>query len=228
MTGNGKRPPTRGAPISAWLGTSVRSRRIRLGLSQEQLAERAGLHRTYIAGIEGGGRNITLKSIEKLALALETSVSTLLAESDRSARTSVPSLLVAEDNPKDLEATLAGFRRARLTNEIHIVRDGEAALDFLFCKGKYAGRRGTSAPQIVLLDMSLPKVNGLEVLRRIKADDRTRPIHVIAMADSDGESREALKLGAADYLVKPVDFQKFCGVTPQLSFDWTLLQPSAV
>jgi len=219
----------RRTPISAYLGASVRSRRIRLGFSQEELAERAGLHRTYIAGIEGGGRNITLKSIEKLAGALQTSVATLLAESDQSTRGKVPSLLVVEDDPRDLESTLQGFRQARLTNEIHIVRDGEAAMDFLFAQGKYSSRKAEAVPQIVLLDLSLPKITGLDVLRRIKADDRTRSIHVIAITSSAKNSyQQALKLGAVDYLIKPVEFQQFCRITPQLSFDWTLLLPATV
>jgi len=229
MNGNGERELVPGLPISASLGASVRSRRIRLGISQEELAERAGLHRTYIAGIEGGGRNITLKSAQKLAKALETSVATLLTDSDHSPAGNVPSLFLVEDDPKDLEVTLEAFRQARLKNEIHVARDGEEALDFIFCRGRYAARRGEPAPQLILLDLDLPKIHGLEVLRRMKADKHTQTIPVIVLsgASKDQHLREALRLGAATHLNKPVDFQNFCRITPQLSFDWTLFPPAS-
>jgi len=227
MNGNGEREPAPGLPITASLGASVRSRRIRLGISQEELAERAGLHRTYIAGIEGGGRNITLKSAQKLAKALETSVATLLTDTDHSTAAKAPGLLLVEDDPKDLEATLGTFRQARVTNEIHVARDGEEALDFLFCKGKYAARKGEAPPQLLLLDLDLPKVHGLEVLRRVKADRITQaiPVVVLSVSGKDQHVREALRLGAATHLVKPMDFHDFCKITPQLSLSWTLLQP---
>lgn len=108
----------RGLPITASLGASVRSRRFRLGISQEELAERAGLHRTYIAGIEGGRRNITLKSIQKLAQALETSVGALLAESDNSLRKDIPSLLLVENDPRGLELTLEAFPMTRFRQRL--------------------------------------------------------------------------------------------------------------
>jgi CheY-like chemotaxis protein len=230
MHRNGYRELLQGLPLLASLGASVRSRRFRLGISQEQLAERAGLHRTYIAGIEGGGRNITLKSIQKLAHALETSAGTLLAESEKKSRTDVVSLLLVEQDAKDLESTLESFRRARLTNQVHVARDGEAALDFLFCRGKHSIRRGEPLPQMVLLNLELPKVSGLEVLRRVKADKETGMIHFIVLASSvkDEQLGEALRLGAATHLLKPVSFPDFSRVMPKLNLDWTLSHSTAV
>jgi CheY-like chemotaxis protein len=227
MYGNGHRGLAIGRPITISLGASVRSRRLRLGISQEELAERSGLHRTYIAGIEGGGRNITLKSIEKLARGLETTVATLLIELEHSPAENKASLLLVEDDPKDLQLTLDVFRKARLTNEIHVARDGEEALDFLFSKGKYSSRRSEPVPQLALLDLDLPKIQGLEVLRRMKADKLTQMIHVVVLSASrkDENCREALRLGAVSCLIKPVDFQEFCRITPKLSLDWTLIQP---
>ena len=218
-----------GLPITASFGASVRSRRFRLGISQEELAERAGLHRTYIAGIERGGRNITLKSIEKLAQALGISVGKLLGEPDKSVGANAVDLLLVEDDPKDIELTLEAFKEARLTNKVHIVRDGAAAIDFLFGCGAGARRRTDRRPQVVLLDLNLPKVHGLEVLRRIKTDKLTRGIHVIVLTASkkDEHVRKAMQLGAATYIVKPVDFQSLSEVTPGLNCDWALLQSAA-
>jgi CheY-like chemotaxis protein/DNA-binding XRE family transcriptional regulator len=206
------------------LGALVRSRRFRLGISQEELAERAGLHRTYIAGIEGGGRNITLKSIEKLSQGLQINAGALLAESDTTPRRDLPSLLLVESDPRELESMMEAFGRARLANEIHIARDGNAALDFLFCRGKYGGRRGEPLPQVVLLDLNLPIIPGLLVLRRLKADKQTQMIQVVVLATSTQDEHfvEAMRLGAATYLIKPVDFQSFSRITPQLGLVWTL------
>lgn len=216
-----------GLTITASLGASVRGRRFRLGISQEELAERAGLHRTYIAGIERGARNITVKSAEKLAQALGTSIASLFGESEKTPASHVASLLLVEDDPRDIELTLEAFRQARLTNDIRVARDGAAALEMLFATGAYA-ERPLPIPQIVLLDLNLPKLHGLEVLRRIKSDKRTAAIHVIVLTIShqNRDFEQALRLGAAAYLVKPVDFENFCKLTPRLSFDWTLFHSS--
>jgi CheY-like chemotaxis protein/DNA-binding XRE family transcriptional regulator len=201
-----------------------------LGFSQEELAERAGLHRTYIAGIEGGGRNITLKSVQKLARALETSVATLLGELDHSHVGNIPGLLLVEHDAEDLGRTLEELRRVRLTNVIHVAHDGEEALDLLFGRGKYAERRVEAAPQLVLMDLELPKIHGLEVLRRIKAAKQTRMIQVVVLTESrkDDGCCEALRLGAANCLSKPLDFESFCRLTHELSFHWTLFHPPGV
>lgn len=226
MEGTGKREFVRGKPLVASLGASVRTRRVRLGISQETLAERADLHRTYIAGIEGGGRNITLKSIEKLAHALELPVAALLSESESGPAWETPGLLLAEGNTKDLESTLGVLREARLLNPIDVVCDGQALLDFLFLNNAYEERRPERSPQILLLDLHLPRVRALEALRRIKADKRVQSIHVIVLSGGrkDESVREAERLGAAGCLAKPLDFQEFSKITVRLKFNWALCQ----
>jgi len=221
-------------------GSVIKSRRIRLGLSQEALAERADLHRTYVTDIERGTRNLTLESISKLAGALGVSLSELFqsigtADADAAAPSPAPAgnhqvdLLLVEDSSKDVELTLEAFKRAKMTNRVYVARDGAEALDFLFCRGEHRGRIAELPPSAILLDLNLPKVDGLEVLRRIKAEDRTRNIKVVMLSGSrrDDHIREAMRLGAAGYIVKPVDFGNFSEMTPKLDFWWTLLRPNA-
>jgi CheY-like chemotaxis protein/plasmid maintenance system antidote protein VapI len=222
--------------VKKLFGSSVKSWRSRLGISQEALAERAGLHRTYVSDIERGARNVSLHSIERLAAALEISVSTLFAydrelpESKLAAKQlyadELVDILYVEDQPNDVELTLRALEAANITNRIYVVRDGVEALDFLFCTGEYAHRRRNDRPQVILLDLNLPKLNGFEVLRRIKADPRTRsiPVVVLTVSKSSRDIAISKQLGAETYIVKPVDFRSFSEVTPQLSFQWALLK----
>src|SRR6266581_7656270 len=129
--------------ITSRFGASVRRLRHRLGISQDTLAERADLHRTYIAGIEGGVRNVTLKSIDKLARALQVSTATLLLQAGEKADGATEAaanhcmdILMVEDNRDDVELTLHAFKQARITNPLQIVHDGKEALDFLFRRGR--------------------------------------------------------------------------------------------
>jgi two-component system response regulator len=222
-------------------GSVIKSRRIRLGLSQEALAERADLHRTYVTDIERGTRNLTLESISKLAYALGISLSELFrsigtldgegAALFQAGNGNNPvDLLLVEDSSKDVELALEAFKRAKMTNRIHVARDGAEALDFLFCRGEHRGRITELPPSAILLDLILPKVDGLEVLRRIKAEDRTRNIKVVVLSGSrrDDHVHEAMRLGAVGYIVKPLDFENFSQMTPKLDFWWTLLRPNAV
>jgi CheY-like chemotaxis protein/DNA-binding XRE family transcriptional regulator len=225
-----------GFDVKKPFGTSVRAWRSRLGISQEELAGRAGLHRTYICDVERGARNVTLQSIERLALALEVSVSTLLAYPRRplpdGARPEefppeeMVDILYVEDNAADVELATEGLKH--VTNRIQVVRDGQAALNFLFSMGEYAHRRGRSRPNLILLDLGLPKVDGLDVLRRVKTDPRTAAIPVIVLTASlRGRDLEASKrLGADGYLIKPVDLKNLAHVTPQLKLHWALLKPA--
>jgi CheY-like chemotaxis protein len=130
-------------------------------------------------------------------------------------------ILLVEDNPSDLELTLHALKRHRLANRIEIVRDGQEALDFLFA----ATPRPNGPPKIILLDLKLPKVDGLDVLRAIKADPVTRAIPVIVLTSSREESDvvEAYKLGVNSYVVKPVDFEQFTEAVRMLGLYWLLL-----
>ena len=220
-------------------GATVRSWRNRLGISQEKLAERADLHRTYVSDVERGTRNVSLESIERLARALEISVSALFPQPEAGGQKNpllgngngrhLINILLVEDNLDDVALTLRAFKTARFTNHVQVVNDGAEALDYVFGRGKFAGQRMEERLQLVLLDLKLPKVDGIEVLRRLKADPRTRPIHVVILTISRDthELDECLRLGADNCIVKPVDFQRLSRATPQLNLDWALVKPAA-
>jgi CheY-like chemotaxis protein/DNA-binding XRE family transcriptional regulator len=204
-----------------------------MGISQEELAWRAGLHRTYIADVERGSRNISLRNIANLASALEMSIAGLLehalkigvATAERKAAR-YGEILMVEDNRQDAELALRAFRKAGISNPVRIVTDGAAAIDLFF--GKSGGRGlGRRRPELVLLDLNLPKISGLEVLRRLKSEPRTRDLPVIVLTASQlhKEMAECVRLGAASYIVKPVGLENFWRVTSQLSFKWALLGP---
>ena len=228
------------AELRGCFGNIVRARRKGLGISQEELAERAGLHRTYVADIERGARNPSLESISKLARALELSIAALFSSSDpvAPAESGVVSpdpehatadILLVEDNPDDVKLTLRAFGQANLQNQIHVVRDGAEALEYLFRTGRNAGHKPDQRCDVILLDLRLPKVDGIEVLRRIKSDQRTRSIPVVILTASqrDEDLAECRRLGADAYIVKPVDFHRLSQVTPKLQFSWMLLKTSA-
>lgn len=140
-------------------------------------------------------------------------------------------LLLVEDNPQDLELTLRALRRANLSNRIQVARDGAEALDYIFCEGVHAGRRIADGPRVVLLDLKLPKIDGLEVLRRMKSDERTRMIPVVVLTSSKEQSDvvESYQLGVNSYIVKPVNFEGFAAAVSSLGLYWLLLnQPPKV
>jgi two-component system response regulator len=134
-------------------------------------------------------------------------------------------ILLVEDNPNDAELTLRALEKAHVANEIHVVRDGAEALEFLFGEGAYVGRAGSALPRVVLLDLKLPKVDGLEVLRRLKSEDRTRKIPVVVLTSSREESDlvASYHLGANSYIVKPVDSDKFFEAVHEIGLYWLLL-----
>jgi CheY-like chemotaxis protein len=137
-------------------------------------------------------------------------------------------LLLVEDNPQDLELTLRALKKANLANSIKIARDGTEALVFLFGSAGHMERRIENGPNIILLDLKLPKVDGLEVLKRIKADPRTQSIPVVVLTSSKEQIDvlESYKLGANSYIVKPVDFEGFATAVRDLGFYWLLLNQS--
>ncbi|HEY7654285.1 MAG TPA: response regulator [Methylomirabilota bacterium] len=134
-------------------------------------------------------------------------------------------ILLVEDNPDDRELTLRALRKARVANTVQVAEDGEKALEYLFGTGAHAGRDASHAPKVVLLDLKLPKVSGLEVLRRLRADDRTREIPVVVLTSSREESDviEAYRLGLNSYVVKPVEFEAFAEAVRQVGLYWLLL-----
>lgn len=137
----------------------------------------------------------------------------------------VVEILLVEDNPHDAEMALRAFEKSHLANRVHHVGDGAEALEFLFSTGPYAERKLEPRPKLVLLDLKLPKVDGLEVLRKVKADERTRMVPVVVMTSSreDRDMVESYKLGVNSYIVKPVDFDKFVTAVGQLGLYWLLL-----
>lgn len=134
-------------------------------------------------------------------------------------------ILLVEDNPEDLELTLRALRRANLANRIHIARDGEEALQFLFGEGPHEGRDVEDAPRVILLDLKLPKVDGLEVLQRVKGDSRTRatPVVVLTSSQEQRDVVESYKLGVNSYIVKPVNFDRFAAAVRELGMYWLVL-----
>jgi two-component system response regulator len=134
-------------------------------------------------------------------------------------------ILLVEDNPNDVELALHALKKNQIANPICVVRDGAEALEFLFGTGRYAGRRLEPPPRVILLDLKLPLVDGLEVLQQIKADARTRTIPVVVLTSSRQERdlMESYDLGVNSYIVKPVDFDQFTEVVRQLGLYWLLL-----
>ncbi len=134
-------------------------------------------------------------------------------------------ILLAEDNPDDVKLTMRALKKANVMNDVVVAQDGAEALDYLFGTGKYAGRDVNQQPQVVLLDLKMPKVDGLEVLQRIRADERTRllPVVVLTTSSEDRDKVESYKLGANSYVRKPVDFNQFTDAVKHLGLYWLLL-----
>ncbi|HRH95051.1 MAG TPA: response regulator [Prosthecobacter sp.] len=139
--------------------------------------------------------------------------------------THIVEVLLVEDSLEDLELTQRALRNANLGNHIQVARDGAEALDFIFCEGEHAGRKIEDTPKLILLDLKLPKVDGLEVLQRIKDDPRTRHIPVVVLTSSKEQSDlvRSYQLGVNSYIVKPVNFESFATAVQELGMYWLLL-----
>ena len=134
-------------------------------------------------------------------------------------------ILLVEDNPDDVELTLRAFTQSNIQNEVVVARDGAEALDYLFGAGAYAGRDAYSTPAVILLDLKLPKIGGLEVLRRIRADERTKlfPVVILTSSNEEQDLTNGYKLGANSYVRKPVDFVQFSEAIRQLGLYWLII-----
>jgi len=134
-------------------------------------------------------------------------------------------ILLVEDNPDDEALTLRALKKNNITNEVVVARDGAEALDYLFGTGAYAGRDTNILPQVTLLDLKLPKIDGLEVLKRVRADERTKllPIVILTSSNEEQDRLRGYGLGANSYVRKPVDFDQFIDAVRQLGLYWLLL-----
>jgi two-component system, response regulator len=134
-------------------------------------------------------------------------------------------ILLVEDNPNDAELAIRALRKHNIANNVIHVSDGEAALDFLFARGAYADRNATIRPKLILLDLKLPKVDGFEVLKAVKADDRTKltPVVVLTTSKEEQDLIESYRLGVNSYIVKPVEFDNFVDAVKELGLYWLLL-----
>jgi two-component system response regulator len=134
-------------------------------------------------------------------------------------------ILIVEDNPNDAELTLRALKKHNLANYVLIAQDGAEALDFFFCRGKFENRNMSKPPKVVLLDLKLPKVSGLEVLKVVKSDTRTShiPIVVVTSSRQEPDMAEAYQLGVNSYVVKPVDFDQFINAMSSLGLYWLLV-----
>ncbi len=134
-------------------------------------------------------------------------------------------VLLVEDNPDDLDMALRALRKAHLANRIQVARDGAEALEFIFGTGAHTGRKVENGPKVILLDLKLPKIDGLEVLRRVKGDPRTRMIPVVVLTSSKEQPDvvECYSLGVNSYIVKPVNFERFASAVAELGMYWLLL-----
>lgn len=134
-------------------------------------------------------------------------------------------MLLVEDNPHDAELTIRALKKKNLANEIVHLKDGAEALEYIFCTGRYKERDIRSKPKAILLDLKMPKVNGIEVLKAIKGDDRTKAIPVIVLTSSneDPDVRTCYEMGVNSYIVKPVGFENFIKAVSDLGFYWLLL-----
>lgn len=134
-------------------------------------------------------------------------------------------ILLVEDNPTDAELAIRALKKNNLANKLVWVKDGAEALDFLFAAGAYSGRQVTNGPKVILLDLRLPKVDGMEVLRRVKGDERTRTIPVVVLTSSkeDRDVAESYQLGVNSYISKPVEFDAFAKTVSELGLYWLLV-----
>ena len=216
------------------LGAFIRTRRNQLGITQEELSWRANRHRTYIADIERGARNVTLRSLVNLANALQLTVENLFSRASAPAGTHLCAagqdntdgpreILLVEGRATDAKRARRAFNRAKFANPIKVVSSGEQGLHYLFGTGRYA-KRVPVRPLVILLDLNLPDMPVLEFLRCIKKDERTRAIPLVFLTVV-GCRLDIIKCGrraVVHYLIKPLAFENFVELTAKLNLHLTL------
>ncbi len=219
-------------------GAAVKNKRGQLGLSQEELADRAKLHRTYVTDIENGHRNVSLESITKLARALNLSLVELFSkiENNRNGGEAgkdenasfykAVNILLVEDDSKHAELTMNGLAKNGITNPIRCVGTGEEALQILFEDEDGTTGKNRITPNVVFLDLSLPAMSGLDVLRLMRKDARTKsiPVIILTASRSDQDYRESIHLGVTAYITKPIDFLELANVIPAIGLSWLLVE----
>ncbi len=137
-------------------------------------------------------------------------------------------ILLVEDNPNDVELTLRALQKHRVANKVFVVSDGEEAVEYIFARGKYSDRNIHTFPRVILLDLKLPKINGLEILRMVREDERTAliPVVVLTSSQEDVDVFESYRLGVNSYIVKPVEFENFVRAVSELGLYWLILNKS--
>jgi two-component system, response regulator len=140
-------------------------------------------------------------------------------------------IMIVEDSPEDLELTMRALQKAKLSNRIQVACDGAEAIEFIFCEGPHTNRKIENKPKVILLDLKLPKIDGIEVLRRVKSDPRTKTIPIVILTSSKEQKDvvESYQLGVNSYIVKPVNFERFAAAVQDLGMYWLLLnQPPRI
>ncbi len=139
-------------------------------------------------------------------------------------------IIVVEDNPNDAELMVRSLKKNNLANKLVVLEDGEQALDYIFCTGEYKGRDSSVLPNVIFLDLKLPKVNGLEILKKVKSNDKTKmiPVVIVTSSKEDPDIKAAYEFGANSYVVKPVDFTKFKETINQLGLYWIVVNENYI
>jgi two-component system, response regulator len=212
-------------------GSAIRAHRKRLGFSQEELADRSGLHRTYITDVERGVRNVTMESMCKLIGALDVPFTTIFNDMEQtgerrdgtggSSRASgkAVEILLVEDNPTHADHILQALKKHGVINRVLSVHSGEEALRVL-------QQDGGSAPDMILLDLTLTESSSVEVVRRLRSSERTRSIPVVLLLDPDADPGhvEHVRSELTGAISKPVDFAEFSSLMPKFGFSWLLME----
>ncbi len=214
-------------PILQQYGSVVREVRRERRLSQEELAHQSGLHRTYITDIERGARNVSLRNIIRIAGALNIPLADFFGRFDAKLRSDgrlngPVDILLVEDDESFIELLRNTLQQLNITNTFHIARDGAEALRLLLPE---TPEQKPSVPSVVLLDLSLPLVSGMEVLQQLRKDPRTQSLPVVVLTNSANESDrlQCRRLGVEEYLTKPIDVEAFSAVMKRLGFQFMMV-----